>query len=233
MTFKSRQSGLGTILVIAIVVVTLALAGVSYTVLHRGGKKTTDGATQTATPATPTPSMAPSSANPVQPIDQYAGWQASTSSRAGFSIKYPSNWKYSEFSGKDNVEHITLVSAHATIKIDSYKGSDPGDGGLTRTTCPDCKSVLASDDINLTGLGAVKLERVSYSLDGGEGKALILRLTDGTYYLPSKKDPSVRTSFRATSNLDSIDAYKGETSSAMASSADYANAGLILKSVSF
>lgn len=174
------------------------------------------------------------SPNTHKPPDPYAGWKTATSLQAKFSIRYPTSWTYSEALGdKDGVEHITIDSTKFHITIDTSVGHDVSDSAAPASTCTDCLQTFVSKPITIPNLGKASIDTVAYSLDNGRGNALILRMSDGTYYIPSKDMQNTFTAFRAISNLSSEAAYQEETPSQFESNPDYSVAQLILQSIKY
>ena len=166
--------------------------------------------------------------------DPYVGWESATSTRAKFSIKYPSDWQYSESVGdKDNIEHIKISSSKFQISIDSFNGKDPANGGTAETRCSDCLSTGSSESFIISKLGSINLDTVIYKIDNGQGNALILRLADGTYLIPSTSATNVYTRFRGISSFTSVQDYQNETTAQFAAHPDFKTAKKILKSLSY
>ncbi|HSW75156.1 MAG TPA: hypothetical protein VLG16_04815 [Candidatus Saccharimonadales bacterium] len=164
----------------------------------------------------------------------YAGWKTAVSSRAGFTVKYPESWSYSQSIGtKDNIEHLIISSPKFRVTIDSYRGKDPAGGGQSATICPDCIQTLNSKNFNAGRLGIIELKTIRYTLDNGEGNALVLENSSSSYYIPSVNDTSVTTSFRAISMLNSQQAYQTETPTQFISNSDYTTAKEILQSINY
>lgn len=223
---RLSSAGFSAIEAVVIILVIAALSLGGWYEYHREHKQKTT-ATSTSTSHTKTPTPPP-------PADPYAGWKTATSPRAGFSIKYPSSWSYAEtVGGKDNVEHITLDSTNFHITVDSYLGKNTDNGGAPATDCTDCAQTLSSTVFSIPGLGKASVDTVTYALDSGKGNAIILRLADGTYYIPSRDAQGVYTAFRGISNLSSEYAYQQETPGQFESNPDYAAAQKILESISY
>jgi hypothetical protein len=166
--------------------------------------------------------------------DPYAGWKTGESPRAGFNIKYPSDWTFNLAVGnKDNVEHITIDSSHFHITIDSYLGNDVSSGGQSSTKCPDCSETINSSEFTINRLGKANLMTITYELDNGSGNALIIELADSTYFIKSPIKTNVSTSFRGTSVLDSEKAYQQESKNQFLLNLDYETAKKIMKSVTY
>lgn len=228
---KPSQRGFSLVELLAIIIVACGVVGGGWLV-YRHSKHSKPSKTDHAVINTPAPTNK-TSAPPVQ-SDLYKGWKTATSSRAKFSIRYPASWTYTEVLGRnDNVEHITIDNANIHIAIDSYTGKDPANGGVAGTTCSDCSKTLHSIAFSIPNLGKASLDTVTYKLDAGTANAMILRLADETYYIPSGSVQGVSTSFRAISNLDSEAAYQQETTSQFMGNADYGTAQKILESVSY
>ena len=222
------QTGFGLIESLVMVVVIAIIAVGGWAVYKHYHKATTKNNTAVSKTTAIPKTTGTQSTNP------YAGWKIATSTRAKFSIKYPTNWIYSAAVGtNDSVEHITITGTNLELKIDSYNGKDPTNGGTVNTTCTDCKSTLNTQTFTISNMGVLHLDTVTYTLDNGLGNAIILRQPDGTYYIPSPAAGNVVTSFRGISNLDSLQAYQNETPAQFTSNPDYATAQQILKSVSY
>lgn len=221
-----KSNGFAIIFIIAAVIIVGAIVATAI-LINRNDNNNNK-------PATTNSSSTASKTSNSQTGDPYAGWKSATSSRAQFSIKYPSDWTYSSTVGsKDNVEHILISSSSFEIKIDSYHGTDATNGGTSQTTCPDCKSTVSSQAITISKLGSVNMETAIYTLDNGTGNALILRQNDGTYYITSPSASAIKTTFRGISILDSEQAYQNETSAQFSNNADLATAKEILRSISY
>ncbi len=218
---KNNGYGLIPTLIAVVVIAILAVGGVLN---YRHNHKTTNNST-----ASNTSNNAPNQAN-----DPYAGWKTATSDRAKFSIKYPSDWQYSQSVGdKDNVEHIRVSSSKFQITIDSFNGKELANGGTSETKCSDCLSTISSESFNISNLGFVNLEQITYKLDSGSGNALILRSSNGTYYLLSPSASNISSRFRGISTLASLQDYQNEAIAQFTTSPDFATAQKILKSVSY
>ncbi len=168
-----------------------------------------------------------------QSTDPYVGWKTATSDRAKFTIKYPSDWQYSQSIGdKDNVEYLRISSPKFQINVDSFNGKDLA-GGTAETKCSDCLTAVSSETFSVPKLGAVNLEQITYKLDSGSGNALIIRLADGTYNLLSPSASNISSRFRGINTLASLQDYQSETSAQFTANTDFATAQKILKSVSY
>ena len=224
---NNNEKGFGIIEGLLIVAVVVLLGYVGY-MIYENHNKTTSSAT-TANTATTTP------AKTTTTVDPYAGWKTATSTRAKFSVKYPTNWTYSETVGdKDNVEHIVLDSSSFHITMDSFNGSDVSNGGNPDTKCNDCQKTTNTATFTAGKLGSVNLETITYTLDSGMGNGLVLRQADGTYYITSPTATGgIKTDFRGISKLNSLQDYQNETATQFAANPDLATAKLILKSVSY
>lgn len=224
--------GFSVVEAILVVLIVAALGLGGWYAWHRSHK--TNKPATTASHATSTGATKASSSSSSTSSDPYAGWKTAVSPRAKFSIKYPASWTYAEAVGQnDNVEHITIDSGNFLLSIDSYQGKDPANGGIAATTCTDCVQTVGSTPISIPNLGSASIDTVTYHLDSGAGNALILRLADGTYYIPSSDATDVYTSFRGISNLASEPAYQQESSAQFESNADFATAEKILESVTY
>lgn len=229
--FGKNQSGFSAVEAILILVIIGIIGFTGYFVWH--AKQNTDknlAPTNSTIPAVKKKTAATSS-------DIYTGWKTAASPRAKFSIKYPASWTYAEQVGdKDGVEHITVSGTNMHLSIDSFVGTDAtddGSGGTTGTTCADCQKTLSSQSFTAGKLGTVNLQTVTYTLDSGVGNALILRQSDGTYYLASPDAKGVKSSFRAISVLNSEQAYQNETPAQFSANPDYVTAQEILKSIAY
>lgn len=218
MVHKVSSKGFSAIETV-IVVVIIAIIGLGgwWVWKHDQKPKTTESGNSTANNKRSSGSQA---------ADPYVNWKSATSTMAGFSIKYPTDWTYSSIMGKDNAEHITILSPHIQITMNSY--NDASD-----TKCNDCVQTLNSTQFNAPGFGAINLKQIVYKLDSGAGQALILEQPDSTYYLKSKLHPGVSTTFRAISVLDSEQTYQSESSAQFTANSDYKTAQSILKSISY
>jgi hypothetical protein len=171
---------------------------------------------------------------PAPPANSYAGWLTAESARAGFSLKYPASWKFSEsVSSKDNVEHITLDDANFHITIDSYSAESLASAGQPAVGCPDCAAVIGTDSVTLHGLGSASIDAVTYHLDSGYSNALVLMRPGSVYYVPSPAKAGVLTTFRGISNLASLQAYQAEPPGQFAASPDLEVAKKIFSSISY
>jgi len=229
-SIKKNQFGFGAVEVLLVLVIVAIIGAVGWYVWHSRNSGTSAASTTTATTPVATTTKP-------KTVDPYAGWKTATSPRAKFTIKYPSNWTYSEQLGdKDGVEHITIDSSHFHITIDSFIGNHGGTdatGATANATCVDCTATNSSKSFTVSGLGKVNLDNVIYTLDSGKGNALILRLADGTYGLLSPKATNIYTNFRGISVKDSLQAYQAETPAQFVANPDYTTAQNILKSLTY
>lgn len=223
------QTGFSAIEGLIIVVAAIVIAVVGLVIYnHQGNSDNTTKNSADNTPTTKTDNKSKATADP------YAGWKTASSSRAGFSIKYPDSWTYNEATGsKDDVEHITVASTNFQIDIASYSGTDSTNGGTSGTICTDCKDTQHSQSFTAGKLGKINLQSITYTLDSGLGNALILRQSSGTYYLASPTMPGVTTTFRGISLLDSEQAYQNETPTQFSATPDFKTAQQILESVAY
>lgn len=217
----SNARGSSAVIAIAAILLVIAIAGlIVWNKKHQN--KTQNGANSSNGQLTNTDT------------DPYVGWQTATSARAGFYIKYPVGWKYNSVVGdKDNVEHITISSAHFLININSFVDNDNANGGQSATTCPDCQQTISSNSFTISKLGKVDIKTIIYSLDSGQGNAVILELPDSTYYIKSPTKTNVTSSFRGISALDSLRAYQTESQAQFMSNPDYVIAKKILGSITY
>ncbi len=224
---QQRQQGFAVLTGIIIIVVLIALAGGGWYLWRNRHKsinvtssnQTTGNSSQTTQNNT---------------TDPYQGWSASTSSRAGFTFKYPTNWSYASSVGsKDNVEHITITSEHFIINMDSFSGQDVANGGQPNRTCSDCLQTINSDSINISKIGPVDLKLITYKLDNGQGNAIVLQQPDGTYYISSPSHAGIKTSFRGISVLPTEQAYQAESPDQLKNNPDYETAKKILESIAY
>lgn len=227
---KLNNRGFSVVMALVIVVIVAALGMGGYFVWHKNKQ------TAKTTSNTKTSQNSSSGSTGKQPsqTDPYVGWKTAKSPRAGFSIKYPSDWTYAETVGmNDNVEHVTIDSSKFHIMIDSYNGKELANGGQPATVCPDCLQATSSLSLSVSNLGPVDLKTTQYKLDSGEGNALIFERPDSTYYISSPVDTNVTTSFRGISMLGSEQAYQTESTAQFVSNPDYAVAQKIFESVAY
>jgi len=213
-----NTKGFGLIGVLAVVLV-LVIAGLTGWLVwneSHDSKKTTTTNNSTSSKNTDTKTV----------TDPYEGWKTAASTWAGFTVKYPADWKYNVMVGRDNAEHINIDSSHMRITIDSYKD-------VTDRTCLDCSQTLNTVNFTASNLGSVDLKTVTYKLDNRTGNALVLELPDSTYYIPSKNPVGVSTAFRGISALDSLEAYQAETTGEFTSNPDFKTAQAILQSIAY
>ena len=231
---QNNQSGFSAVEAILVLVIVVAIAGVGWFVWH--SKQSADKTLTTNSSTTPT-FKKQTKAAATQTTDPYAGWKTATSTRAGFTVKYPTNWTYTAAVGdNDNVEHITIDSSHFHITIDSFMGNNGGTdatGATANATCVDCISTLASKSTSISNLGKINVETVTVKLDSGKGNAIILRMPDSTYGILSPRASNVYTNFRGISVLDSLQAYQSETATQFGANPDLATAKLIFQSISY
>jgi|GEM_PF-1140268 len=226
---ESKQKGFSIVEGLLLLIVTAIIGFVGWYVWHSRSTKS-----EAPTPVPTSKASNSETETDTKTTDPYSGWKSATSSRAKFSIKYPSNWVYTETVGnKDNVEHIVLDGPNFYVTIDSFNGSDVANGGNPATKCDDCQEVSKTEAFSAGRLGLVSLETIIYKLDNGAGNALVLRQANGTYYLTSPVATGIKTSFRGISKLDSLQAYQNESTSQFAENSDLATAKLILQSVSY
>jgi uncharacterized protein (UPF0333 family) len=222
----SRTKGFSTVEGLLILIIVLILGGVGWYVWHSTKNandilKSVDESSNSTQAETHT-----------QAVGNYKGWKIATSTRAKFSIKYPSDWNYSSSIGsKDNTEHIVIDGKTFHITIDSFGNNDnsiPSDN-----KCIDCQTSNTSSNFKAGASGSLNLEDIKYKLDDGVGNALILRRADGAYFINSPTSMGVKTTFRGISKLASLQDYQKETAAQFALNPDLATAKLILKSVSY
>ncbi len=222
---RNRSNGFGTPQTLVVILVLLIVVFAGWFVWHSTYQD------KTLPPKAPAENSNNKKASSPGP---YAGWKTAVSTRAGFSIKYPSNWVYNETLGsKDNVEHITIDSSKFHITIDSYEGTDINNSGKVATSCTDCLHTISSIDTVIPKLGAAQIKVVTYKLDNGQGNALVLELPNSTYYIPSPSHQDVKTSFRAISMLDSEQAYQNETADQFMASTDFTTARKVFESIQY
>lgn len=227
MVKQERSDGFATILTIVVLVIVVIGFGGWY-IWH--SKHNPEQNNQTVSTHTENKSKQ----NATQDADPYSGWQTATSSRAGFSIKYPSDWTYNSAVGpNDGVEHINISSTNFRITISSYSGKDAAHGGQPATACPDCLQTQYTSTFTVPKLGNANLKTIIYKLDSGEGNALILEFPDSTYFIASPTHSGVTSSFRGISVLDSEKAYQTESPSQFVGNKDYETAKKILESLSY
>lgn len=223
---RKNQKGFSLIEALLILVIVGILGGTGWYVWH--AKQDTD---ETLS-AVNIPSAATESRKSIS--KPYANWKTATSPRGKFSFKYPSSWKYSQSIGvKDNVEHIVLDGPKLRLTIDSFNGDDPANGGNPGTKCNDCQQIKEIEALDISKLGKINLETITYNLDNGLGNAIILIQADGTYYIASPTAANVKTAFRGTSKLNSLQDYQNESPTQFRANPDLAIAKLILKSISY
>ena len=97
-----NQQGFGAIEARLIIVVVVLLGAVGYMV-YKNHNKTTSNSTATANTTTTRPTTStPAKTTPAQPADPYAGWKTFTSNVGKFSLRYPSDWTYTDATANSN-----------------------------------------------------------------------------------------------------------------------------------
>jgi hypothetical protein len=231
---RNKQKGFSLVEGLLIFVIVGILASTCWYVWS-SNKKTNDLLNKAENTKLSNPKKVSKVNNTAKPtMDPYKDWKTGTSTRANFTFKYPSDWMYANGVGeKDGVENIELRSKKFVLRMISFDSMELPGGGARDSKCSDCESVAKTDPITIGKLGKINLETIIYKLDDGHGNAIILRNSDGTYYISSPSANNKYTTFRGISVQDSLESYQKETPQQFNANSDLETAKLILKSVSY
>jgi hypothetical protein len=231
-----NSKGFGLVGLLVIVVVLVAIGGAGTYVYHRDHMAKTVVATSTDGER---PARTGSTGSKTATTNVYAGWSTYTSSVAGYSIKYPSNWTVSSSTNNGGAEDARITSPdNFEIELLSFtKTSAYGTETLESNPTGACGSTCLESDklttFNAPKYGTIELDAQVQGAGGGSINTLALYAPSGSGYLASPTSTGALTTvsgvFQGQSEQDSTN----QTLSAFMSNATVKTAELVYESLAY
>lgn len=231
---KRSQKGFATSVIIgAIVLVAVIVAGV-FVYNHDHNKKNSSNPNATNT-STTSPNTANNHAT-TQATNPYAGWKTYTSTSAGYSIKYPSNWSLSTGTNNGGAEDVKITSPNKfqitalSFTKSSVYWSQQGSSGECGSSC---QTVNQTTPVSISGYGTLGIDATTAGAGGGTANELLLLPSVHNTLVASPLKTGVYTTFSGLFQGMSQQQQTDMTSAQFLASSDTKTAISIYKSLSY
>lgn len=225
---KKSQKGFALeYLLLVVIIVVIAVVAITLALTHRH-KKTNNSTNANTSQSTKTSTS--------QSTGPYSGWKSYTSSMAGYTLKYPTDWSLKSSVNSGGAEDTTLtgpngfqIEALSFSKSSSYWQQQ----GSSASCGADCQTVNQSTNITVSGYGKLDIDATTGGAGGGTiNELLLLPSTDNTL-IASPTKTAIYTTFKGVFQGMSQDQQTAMTSTQFLASSDVKTASSIYESLSY
>lgn len=167
----------------------------------------------------------------------YASWKTYTSSAAGYSIKYPSNWNISTSINNGGAEDTLITSpnnfqiAALSFSKNSAYWQQPGGGDASCGN--ECLSINQSTRINASGYGPLLIDATTAGAAGGTINELLLFPSTNDSLIASPTKPGIFSWFYGSQQGLKEEQQTSMTAAQFLAMSDVKTASLIYKSLTY
>lgn len=216
----------------SVVIIVIAAVAVTLALTHH--KKSTNNSTRGTTGSSSQSAQNTSSNS--QSTDPYAGWKTYTSTMAGYSLRYPSDWSLKSSVNNGGAEDTILtgpngfeVTALSFSKSSSYwqqLGSSAECGS-------DCQTINQTTTITVPGYGKLDIDATTGGAGGGTVNELLLLPSTSNTLVASPTKSGIYTTLKGVFQRLSQQQQTAMTSNQFLASTDTKTAASIYESLSY